>query len=353
VSQKNNIIEINGKRYDARTGKSLDGGPAQHVKTPSVVPAAPAKKPVIRRQARSTGPHAKSHAPSASKTLMRHAVKKPDAQRHVKVQAPIDALVKHSDVAIVGSKSIQRLDGERLRRARRTKQSRLVSRFSANQPTAAVTAQVLSASKPAGAPLSSDVIQPHTPHQQAATHHSKQTTTSALLEHALLQADSHKQPPVKSAKAGRAKRRAAIGGTAALAVMLIVVIATQNMAGAKLQVASAQAGFSATLPGYQPPGFGQIKLKSAPGVVTVNYKSRSDNRVYSITQKTSPWNSLALRDSYVAANDHHYETVATAGRTVYLFGEANATWVNNGIWYLIQTNGSLSNQQLVKLAASF
>ena len=57
--------------------------------------------------------------------------------------------------------------------------------------------------------------------------------------------------------------------------------------------------------------------------------------------------------SFVAPTDPNYQVVVGGGRTVYLYGSRNATWVNNGLWYVLQGNDSLSNQQLVQLATSF
>jgi hypothetical protein len=71
-----------------------------------------------------------------------------------------------------------------------------------------------------------------------------------------------------------------------------------------------------------------------------------------LTEKTSAWNSATLRDNFVASNAKTYQTVETGGRTIYLYGQNQASWVNGGIWYQVQSNGALSNHQLVELATS-
>jgi hypothetical protein len=321
---KQNIIHINGRGYNALTGEPL-GRPA----------AQPAKKAAVRQAAK----HSKPHTPTASHTLMRHAVKKPQPglKRHLKAQIPADVSAKPA--MVLTSTDVVKLDPKRLQHARQVKRSRLVSHFSATGPSLTPRAHAA-------------MPQPAPHHQLAALHSTpkgRPTTTAQLLEHALQRATSHQQPPLKPKR--RAKRRAAIGGAASLVIALITLIAVQNLPNAQLQVASAQAGFNASLPEYKPAGFSQQQLKYGPGVVSAQFRN-GDDRSYTITQKASPWNSLSLRDSFVAAQGKPYQTVAAGGRTVYLYGQHNATWVSGGVWYVVQANGSLSDRQLIRLAGS-
>ncbi|HEY5152710.1 MAG TPA: hypothetical protein VII55_01925, partial [Candidatus Saccharimonadales bacterium] len=71
MSKTNNTIEINGKRYDAKTGALLDSAAVER-------PVAHTSKPSAAIVKRSAAKPSVSHAPSPSRTLMRKAVKKPD-----------------------------------------------------------------------------------------------------------------------------------------------------------------------------------------------------------------------------------------------------------------------------------
>ena len=46
------------------------------------------------------------------------------------------------------------------------------------------------------------------------------------------------------------------------------------------------------------------------------------------------------------------QTIDTAGRTVYIYGNDNASWVDNGIWYQVTSNGDLSNTDVLNIASS-
>lgn len=117
-------------------------------------------------------------------------------------------------------------------------------------------------------------------------------------------------------------------------------------------MASAKAGFSASLPQYRPAGYNMSQLDYGDGVIAAQFRDKDNGSRYTITQKPSSWDSATLRDSFVAPADARYRTVEAAGRTVYFYGEHNATWINGGVWYQVQTDGSLSDSQMVELATS-
>jgi hypothetical protein len=71
-----------------------------------------------------------------------------------------------------------------------------------------------------------------------------------------------------------------------------------------------------------------------------------------LTQTASNWDSQALKENFVATVGKDYQVVQSAGRTIYTYGDNNATWVNGGIWYKIDSAGSLTSVELVDLATS-
>ena len=322
VRKNNNIIEINGKRYDANTGSLLDG---------------------VHRPARTIARSA-AHHPESSKTLMRHAVKKPKAGTKSSSKA---VATKRTTAEIVVSKSVKQLDPKRLQHAKQVHKSKLISRFGATVPT---NPQITTYDQLAASKVS------HARKHAAASHRPashKATTTADLLEKALQNATSHEQPAIKNPKLGRTKRGVGIGAAIVLAVTTLGLVTAQNLPNARLQMASAKAGFDASLPTYKPAGYSLGKLNYSEGVVATQFNSNSnDDRGYTITQKKTSWDSAALRDVFVKTTDANYETIETAGRTIYIYGKHNATWVNSGIWYQIQSNGSLGNRQLINLASS-
>jgi hypothetical protein len=366
VHKTNNIIKINGQHYDATTGalvtSAVPGSESVAARSPKPITVTearpePVKPSAVRPAARQPGKQPAGRGPKPSRTLMRRAVHKPgpSLKRRVKAQGHTDTLAETPLGLIKSSHSVQQLDAKRLQHASQVAKSHFVRHFS--PPEAKTGGQVPAA--PASQPdtaAAKVLARPAAPTAQPAgqarpAKHSP--TTADLLSRAIEQATSHQQPPpAQPAGRGRAKRNVAIGAAIGLPVLVLGLIVTQNLSSVRLQTASAKAGFSASLPDYHPAGFSLGQLNYSAGVVAAQFHSNSDNRGYTITQKQSLWDSADLRDNFVATSDPGYQTVQAGGRTIYLYGQGEATWVNNGIWYVIQGNGSLSEHQLVELASS-
>ncbi len=389
MGKNNNIIEINGKRYNAATGALLSPAPGQ--KTVALYTAKPAQhkphgttgpvqksksmppltKPtmhdIVRRPAAS---HA-HHKPSDSQTLMRRGVQKPNPalKRRVKAQGATDTMADRSLPSITAKHSVQSVNEKRLQRAKRITQSQSVRHFSesvwtaptnpANSLQAAVRQRTAGPyrgipQQPMGGVVPAPARSSGMPKKPSSTINtrSRAEATSELLERALEQANSHQVPPPKVKRRGPGKRSMGFGAAIVLAVAVTGVIVSQNLSSIRLQMVSAKAGFSAALPSHQPAGYSMGPLAYSNGVVSAKFQSNSGNRHYTIIQKRSSWDSQTLRDSFVVYADTHYQTIQAGGQTVYLYGKDDATWVSNGIWYIVQGNGSLSSHQLVELATS-
>lgn len=177
-----------------------------------------------------------------------------------------------------------------------------------------------------------------------------------IFERALAMATSHEQQPpkqsmLKSAKRRkRARRLVSLAAGMAVFVLLAGFIAYQNKASLQMQMASAKAGFAASDPVYKPEGFAMGKVAYEPGTVTTMY-NKSD-KSFSIVQKQSNWDSQTLLENFVATSNEDYQGYESNGRTIYLFGNGKATWVDGGVWYQINAGNVLPSDQLVKVAAS-
>jgi hypothetical protein len=218
VGKKNNIIEINGKRYDAHTGEPLDGPavaervtmPVTDVARPSRVAVAPA--PVRATAPAQAAPRALSttktrvheaikaknatRQPQHSRTLMRSTVSKPEQtlKRHAKAQSHTDALLDQPAARLERKASVHRLDDRRLQHASQIAKSQAVSRFSRphgpapNPPVHLPTR----APKPVDFPVS-HLSALHAPARELHA-------LDELVEHALEQATSHLELPTISTK---------------------------------------------------------------------------------------------------------------------------------------------------------
>lgn len=331
MGKNSNIIEINGKRYDSRTGAT--------VKHAAELAHQPLKRPamdIVRHPAAA----AKAHAPHSSKTLMRHSVhravkSKPNG---IKAQGPSELTTPALGEVVVG-KSANRVDQHRASRASQVAKSHKIAHFSDIGP----------ASNFQPTPLKQQLSQlPTNPVvAPSADKKSKPKTTAELLEHAIQSATSHEQAEGVPKKRHRGRALAGV-----VAVLALLVVGYQELPDLKLNVASARAGFSATLPSHGPSGYSLGKLSYSPGLVAAKFTSNSDQRSYNVIQKSSTWDSQALRQNFVQNQSRDYQVVESGGQTFYLYGDGNITWVNGGVWYLIQSGGLMSNPQLVDLAKS-
>lgn len=174
-------------------------------------------------------------------------------------------------------------------------------------------------------------------------------------------ANSHAMPSIakktkrhKIAKALRISPRAVSMSSFVLAGLLLGgFFVYQNIPNMAMKLASTRSGVSASLPDYKPAGFvmsGPIQYSA--GKISVNYHSNTDDRAYEVTQSASEWNPDSLLDNYVATNNRSYQTFQDRGRTIYIYEDSNATWVNKGVWYKIEGKSALNSDQLLRIANS-
>ena len=318
--QSNKTVTINGRLYDAVTGLPI------HKSKTAKEPVAPA---VVKKRAAEVAATSVHAQPQRSQTLHRRAAAK-----------------KHMDTINKRPKPGQRMDI-----ARSTK----VARFAPHPAAVAAPA------KPAATPDA-----PHKPHPVAAkaqariakpvaaapvTKTSKQIKDEAITA-ALTKATSKAPKKKRSFKPQWSRRFTII--TAIFGVLIIGAYLTYvNIPSISVSFAAAQAGINATYPQYKPDGY---RLKQpvtySEGTVTLQFKSNSDESEYAIVQTESSWDSSAVLENIVkkAAGDN-YITTQESGLTLYSYGD-NATWVNGGILYTIQSNAPLSGEQIRHIATS-
>lgn len=362
MAAKQAIVEINGKRYNSVTGKLVVAShtaPGSSKKSPvksieGIVrtrgPAAPkmpkpvesSKRPVAKIDAvngAATGLHQRT---KRSNTLVRSAVSKPT----VKKTAAAPASRLQVDPSVRSS-----ANPERQKRAKNVPLHHLVNRFglpvtTSPEPEALTPApRSDKAALPAAIPHTApSVLMPST--IVSSTH--KQLNN--MIDRAMDKADAHKQRPPKHHK----RRLVPLASLGLAAVLLIGFYAYQNVPNAALQVAMKRSGVHASLPGYTPSGFafsGPIRYND--GQLTVNYSSDDNSgRHYDIKVKKSGWNNEALLNEFVQNGNKQYQIMQDAGKTIYIYDDQNATWVEQGSWYTIESSARLNPEQLLKIAGS-
>lgn len=400
MSNTKTVIELNGKRYDAGTGAVLADDVAQPAKkqaakvapktagsnvdgffrasssASSRVPTLPVpKKPKgTTSPVRQHKPAMHPHKPQRAQTLMRHVVKKPDISVPKKVAKA--AAYKSDPGKASGAHSLllshEDIIRQRQNRAKHIAKSPIISRFgsvslpSITKRTAHVPVQPAPIekgdkpthrqAKPSHAAFSHHPSASATAH--ATSHKSSQSTFSAALEHA----DTHTHPKLPrkhrlhhraARKLGMSPKTANISAISLAAILLVGFIAYQNVPNFALRIASNRAGFQAAMPAYQPAGFTfDTPIQADPGSITLRFHSTTDNRNYTVSQRPTNWNSDALLNNFVATTNQPYQAYSDHGKTIYLYGNSNATWVNGGKWYQIEGESNLSHDQLLRLANS-
>jgi hypothetical protein len=173
-----------------------------------------------------------------------------------------------------------------------------------------------------------------------------------MFEHAMKHARSHEQTPFKRR---RIPRNRAFNLLAAIAAFVVLggFITYLNMPNIQLHVASAEAGFHATMPAYKPTGYAlRGGVHHDGGTVSMHFTS--GDSTFQVTQQSSSWDSQALLDNTLALTGPH-QTIQRNGRTIFIYSNndsANAAWVTGNVRYDITGDASLSPNQLADIAAS-
>ena len=319
MNQKN-ILRINDSVYNALTGELISG--------PKI------EKQIVAvkiKQARERAQHTKAHAQQKSKTLMRSAVKKPNinaSTTNINKSLPISSMQALEKKLWASS-----VDESRMLSAKRTQKHPKIKKFEAINNV-----------------RSSEVSSGPTTQPVASKLKKRPTSTEDLLMHAVALAKSHEN----TYQATSNKRFSSISKKASLVTAGVAVFALLSLSlipQAQLKMASSQAGFNVSKPQYQPAGFAFKGVEASAGQASLVYKSNSDDRKITVTEKTTNWNTDLL-SGVLAMTSENNQIVTPKGRDVFIGKKGNATWINNGIQYEIKSAGALSNKQITQIVDS-
>jgi hypothetical protein len=319
--QANKTVEINGRLYDAVTGLPIDKSAKSTEKT--VSPA------TVKKRAAEVAAQSVHAQPQRSQTLHRRAAKKVNP-----------AVIKRP-------KPGQHMDITR---------SSKVAKFAPHPVAAPTTPAKKTPATPDIAPKA---------HPLAARAHARiakpiisaaapAKTAKQIKDDAISKAIATPTAKAEKRKRGFHWSRRFTIITAIFAVLIIGAYLTYvNIPSISVGFAASQAGIDATYPQYKPDGYHLSQpVTYSDGTVTLKFKSNSDDSQYSIVQTRSSWDSSAVLTNIVkkAAGDN-YITTQESGLTIYSY-DNNATWVNGGILYSIESNAPLSGDQIRHIATS-
>jgi hypothetical protein len=290
-----------------------------------------------------------------SNTLMRNVVTKPNLKPEPKISAQ-SMLTTEPATVIEPKQSVAAIDPIREQRAKLNSQSELISRFrstsSIDQQEMMIKTEIEQYEPELIEPAPEQPPQLYKPIESRVDQPSK-----SFIEKSLESAPTYEVPKIqKKYKAKKSKAKKVMSYALVTSLLITLgggIFAYKNFNRIGFYVASSQAGFHASFPGYNPSGYTMNGVSSAAGIIQSNFKSNSDSRNYNLNEKPSRWTSDDLLNNYVAGiSQSSYQTVNNGGKTIYLYGNGNATWVNSGLWYVITSNNSLSDKQLIQIAST-
>lgn len=356
----NNVIELNGKRYDAVTGKYLGASHTKPIPAKSPIgrtmdgvvrttarpnqnhiaqPSKPAA--VTPRPSREHKPlHAAAHRPQSTKTLMRHAVAKPKPVAKPLKAKGLDKAPAHT---LAVKESVSKINPHRQQRANLVSRHQHVKRF---QPTPVRSAPSQVARH--AAPQLQPAVRPLAAANPAFK---KPQTSKEMFEAAIAHATSHEQPSPRIARRHHRRSRL-MHASIAIAVVFLLggAVVWSQWSRIEVQIASWQAGFDAHIPSYALTGYVRGPIGNEHGALTMTYQS--GDSYYQISQQQSSWNSQTLLDQDVAgASTDDIQTIESKGRIIYIHGN-NASWVDGGVRYDITGNAPLNAKDILAIVDS-
>ena len=297
---------------------------------------------------------------------MRHAVKKPAPPKVSSAVTQVDpssSLTKPETAVSFRSHS----DIVRSKRASAVPKSSFITRFGDITAAAPLVHHD-------GAPVKKHLAQmdvvpaPHHPqaaaHATPQVHHQPKNPSERLLSAGLSNAHSHETVKHKKPQLHRrVARRLGLGRRAtnivagSLAVLLLgAFVAYQRVPNLAVRYASMKAGVNASLPSYHPAAFAvKTDVEYSPGEVAVSYKSNTDDRSYTVTQKNTSWDNSTLEQHLKDEGGQMPQSFAQDNDTIYIQNVGNkvkASVIKGGVLKNISGDASLNTDQIIKIARS-
>ncbi len=303
MNKTTSIIEINGNRYDAVSGRLI--GVVKKAARQAIKPTQGLSIDGFTRRAAKAGSHAKravhelKRRPEHSKTLMRGTLKKP-------ARAKSEDKIKFRGLSP---------DHARADRARRVPQSSKVQRFGLlpfSRNSEAKTGEVIKPS--AGLPIRSSMALSATlPSVMTSASHHK---LERLLDYALAHADAHKKSLDESTRAqrkffGRVPRWLGISLLILIALAVTAFVVWRQVPAASFKLAATKAHLNASMPtpisGYK---IGLI-TSTENAVITTIQSIADSSKKYTVTEQASNQPAASLAASAATGTAGHPSQVQT------------------------------------------
>ncbi|PID30427.1 hypothetical protein CSA80_02085 [Candidatus Saccharibacteria bacterium] len=348
------VVQLNGTAYDAGTGQRIaDISPARGAQR-----TAPAQKPKRTAAAktasaasatrqRKPAAHTKHRATQSSKTLMRHAVKKPasSTKKQLHVQHELTHTTQHAPVV---KQTAAHVDAARLHRAQQVEKDHQVRRFHSPAPIP-VTFTDLAVQTSPNDPTEPADPAPDIPPPAPIPDEKQKQQPHDMFEQAIANATHYVDIAAHKAHFRKKARRHVAAMSAGIVSLLLIggFLAYANIPSVQVRVAGVVAGVSTRLPDFRAAGFTYDSVSGENERIVYNF--HSELAPYQLIEQQTNWNGKQMihHVSSVAANGRPNYTQLTAGNImVYKFSDTHATWVKDGIWYQAHGDQPLSDDQI-------
>ena len=373
----NNIIEINGHQYDSRTGKliskplnlanknsisdkknlkkrpgAIDGiknhAPKVATNKIKIVSSSHASAPI--NKTRSTLNGRQIVAPKQrSLTLNRSAVKKPvSTAQYIHSKSKVLSTAKRP---IKNTEMIGKIPTDRLNRAIIHEKSPTIKRFNNHKGIKKIVSNEIKVHQTNN--YSKSLMNSH--HQsESFNFHLNSEKNSIQAEKYHTKSNLKKGSFKSKIKLLAPKKNKIIGSLATVFALLLLAgfISYQRVPDVAIRVAASKAGFNAAVPDNVVAGYsysGPMKVEN--NSITINYLNKQSQQ-YSVTQEPTSWNSDSLLSKYVKSTNLPFQTYYDNELTVYIYENNNATWIKDGVWFVLKSDGSLTKEQLLSIASS-
>lgn len=368
------VIEINGTRYDATTGRVISDMP----KTPAMSTTGRNIDGIVIKstpQSTALAPTIKKHTPAQrqihdvsmthstrtnrSKTLMRSVVKKPGsgALGHT---SPTQHQYK-TQVEPSASYAKATSHDVRLTKALSTPTHGQISRFTHPSNQINSSSPTVVHNMPVAQQVSPRAV--HTTSQPSPAYNTPQNTAgSRFVDSQLTKVASQngdespfKKKPLhkrvtKRLKANRMKS-IAMGSLASLLIGGFLVY--QNLPSITLAVANREAGITAKIPKGVPSNFAlSPSINKSQGQVLLSFDSRTDDRSFVLTQVKSDTTVETLKETVARLSDNKFQTYEVDGITLFLHENNRVDWIDGGMRYNLSGNTGFTPDQLGIIASS-
>ena len=138
-------------------------------------------------------------------------------------------------------------------------------------------------------------------------------------------------------------------------ISVVIYLSYQYVPAVSIRIAASQAGINASYPTYTPDDYGVYgPAISQDKKVLIKYKQKNGDKMYTISQSYSNWDSSALYENLVKTwPDKSPNTTRVNGLTVYSTSNyENVAWVNRGILFTIIGNADLDSRKIERIVSS-